>query len=60
MFSGKCIAQHRDDVLKLSAKERAAIQKLENHPRKKRRQSIKGINGAKNNEHIDGRFTSTG
>lgn len=46
MFSGKCIAQHRDDVLKLSAKERAAIQKLENHPRKKRRLISKGTDGA--------------
>jgi hypothetical protein len=48
-LSSKFIAQHRDDTLdtlELSIEEREAIQKLENHPRKRRRHISKETDGA--------------
>jgi hypothetical protein len=51
-FGNNYITQHRNDILKLSAAEREAIQKLEAHPRKKRAQISKGIDGAKDKEYI--------
>jgi hypothetical protein len=52
------IVQHRNDILKLSAEEREAIRKLEAHPRKKRAQISKEIDGAKDKECVGGPATS--